>query len=218
MISINKPEKFINKLIVLEGEDHSTKTTIGNQLNYILNDHGINSIYTFQPGGNWDKELAPQFRAYCKDKKYNFDDLTILFLFLADRSEHTKKLIIPSLDEGKTVICDRYWFSTIAFQFWGNELLFKYTMNEDFAYWMNRLASHYCTPDYSLLINREQSEIQKVKNDVNDIYETKDSSFKKRVHDGYQQLVNDGLLNKVNIIENDIEGTVQKVINFIEEK
>lgn len=42
-----------------------------------------------------------------------------LFLFMYDRCEHVAEVILPNLDEGRVVLCERYHASTIAYQGWG---------------------------------------------------------------------------------------------------
>ena len=52
----------------------------------------------------------------------NLGDMTELMLFLADRAEHVKRVILPSLRQGNNVICERYNDSTLAYQAGGHEL------------------------------------------------------------------------------------------------
>ena len=213
---IHNLDRFKNKLLVMEGEDHVSKSTIGKGLNKILNENGVKSTYTFQPGGNWG-DLASQFRSYCKDKKYNFDDLTVLFLFLADRAEHISKVIIPELKLGHTVICDRWGTSTIIYQMVAKGLLKKYHMNMELAYWMNNIANHYVQPDYLFLVSRDIKEISKVINDSTDSFESANKEFKDKVHTAYEDLLReDDEMIKIEVIENDIDGTIQRFIDYVE--
>jgi len=114
------------RLIVCEGTDHSGKTTIAEKMTSFLNKNGVSTIFTFQPGDIKFGPHASITRDFCTRKTYNLDPLSNLFAFLLDRSENTSKVIIPALKEGKTVIADRWWYSTIAYQFYGKQLIEKY--------------------------------------------------------------------------------------------
>lgn len=106
--------------IVLDGLDGSGKSEMVKLLgSYISsNDKNCNVLTTREPtDGRYGKQIR-DILANEKDPKINGQKL--LELFIKDREEHLKKKIIPFLnktDEGKNVvICDRYYYSTIAFQ------------------------------------------------------------------------------------------------------
>lgn len=206
-------EKLRNKLIIFDSEDHSGKTTVAKLLVEKLNQANIPSIFTFQPGDN-DASYNQMISDMCKTKKYDLDPLSNLFAFLLDRSEHTAKKIIPALQDGKTVICDRFWQSTIAYQFYGKQLLEKYELSRDFAYWMNRVASHNVTPHHAFFLQRPQELIDSTKDDEHDLFETESSKFKQRVRDGYNSLIANGDLIVVEV-DPDPEVTLDKIINMV---
>ncbi|WP_342068390.1 dTMP kinase [Wolbachia endosymbiont (group B) of Melanargia galathea] len=102
--------------ITFEGIDGSGKTTQSELLaNYFKQIHGENNVVlTREPGGT---DLAEKIRgSLLKD---NIDPISELLLFTSMRYEHMKELILPALKEGKTVICDRFIDSTIAYQGYG---------------------------------------------------------------------------------------------------
>ncbi len=206
-------EKFKNKLIVIEGPDHTGGTTISKLLNKKLNEAGISSIYTFEPGDN-DSSWNDMIRDMCKTKKHDLHPMTNLFAFLLDRSEHVAKKIIPALEEGKTVISDRFWQSTIAYQFYGKQLLEKYELSIDFAFWMNRVASHNLAPHHAFLLQRPQELIEATQDDAQDLFETESYLFKQRVKAGYKFLVDQGQLKAVNV-DVDPEVTLERIIEMM---
>lgn len=191
-------EKLKNLLICLEGQDHCGKSTVAKLLVNKLSDNNIPAIYTFQPGDN-DAEYNSMLSDMCKTKKYDLDPLSNLFAFLLDRSEHTSKKIIPALKEGKTVICDRWWYSTIAYQFYGKQLLEKYDLSVDFAYWMNRVASHNLKPHYAFFLKRPQKLIDQTPDNAQDLFETETQKFKERVKQGYEFLIQQGDLTPITV-------------------
>jgi dTMP kinase len=115
-------------LVVLEGIDGAGKTTVHKALAERLKNN-LNIVFSYEPtNGTYGKKLREAL------KNGNFPKEERLSLFIKDRLEHVKSLIIPSLKEGKLVILDRYYPSTIAYQgaegFDFKELL---TLNETIA-------------------------------------------------------------------------------------
>ncbi|MBI5140047.1 MAG: dTMP kinase [Candidatus Vogelbacteria bacterium] len=112
-----KPGKFI----VLEGMDGSGK---GEVLRIVrawlpveLPDHQF--VFTFEPGGT---EVGNEIRAILqKNRDHDIHVVADVLLFLASRVEHLSKLIIPAIEDGTDVLCDRYEASTNAFQIHGRE-------------------------------------------------------------------------------------------------
>jgi dTMP kinase len=113
---------FKNKLIVFEGADSSGKSSVAELFYEDLKNYGIKVVHTLQPGGDWGP-LAPMLRSMCKDKRNNLGDYGNLFAFLLDRSECCEKIVKPALENGKTVICDRWSYSTVAYQLYGKGML-----------------------------------------------------------------------------------------------
>lgn len=177
-------ERFRNKLIVFEGYDKTGKSSVAKLLADTLETEGIPTVFTFQPGDTaWGTDAAIM-RSMCIDKRHNLHPLSNLFAFLLDRTEQVDKIIIPALREGKTVISDRWWYSTIAYQFYGKQLMDSFLLNKDFAYWLNSVASLNYTPDVvfyfpeTLNIDREI--------DQNDQFEMAEDSFGERVRKAYE--------------------------------
>ncbi|HOI44607.1 MAG TPA: dTMP kinase [Candidatus Aminicenantes bacterium] len=105
-----KPKKGF--LIVLEGIDGSGKTTQAKTLLRRLRGMGVEAVYFREPSrSRWGREI--------KRKAVEAGSLTPreeLDLFLKDRRENVEKNLKPALRDGKVVVLDRYYFSTIAYQ------------------------------------------------------------------------------------------------------
>jgi len=106
--------------IVLDGLDGSGKSEIVKLLfNHISANNKYDVLITMEPSeGKYGKEIR-DILASEKDPKINGNK--ILELFIKDREDHLKNTIIPFLNksddhEANVVICDRYYYSTIAFQ------------------------------------------------------------------------------------------------------
>lgn len=98
------------KYIVLEGLDGSGKTT---QHEKLLNLFGPKAIGVREPGGT---PMAEQIRNLVKDKSLERSPNTNAFLFSAARADLVDTIIRPNIAHGLTVIADRNWLSTIAYQ------------------------------------------------------------------------------------------------------
>jgi dTMP kinase len=99
--------------ICIEGIDASGKTTQAHRLVRSLRRRGLNSIYTTEPSTG---EIGKLIRGYVLDRKKRVPVTVEALLFAADRVEHVEKQIKPALQKGKIVVCDRYVYSTLAYQ------------------------------------------------------------------------------------------------------
>jgi dTMP kinase len=100
--------------ITFEGTEGSGKSTQLALLAKVLKEYHIPHLVTREPGGS---RLSTQLRHWILNKlDYNLMPETELFLFLADRAQHVKEVVLPALKAGKVVLCDRYTDSTLAYQ------------------------------------------------------------------------------------------------------
>lgn len=95
--------------ICIEGLDGSGKTTQAKILAKKIN----NAIYTTEPSKGLIGNYIRKSYLYSKKRLSPFVEA---LLFAADRIEHLESEIIPALNAGTTVICDRYVFSSLAYQ------------------------------------------------------------------------------------------------------
>ncbi len=100
--------------VTFEGGEGAGKTTLINQVYDALTSKGHTAVKTFEPGDTPLGEeirklvLLQEERPVCKQSE--------LFLFLTDRAQHVQEVILPALEEGKIVLCDRFNDSTLAYQ------------------------------------------------------------------------------------------------------
>lgn len=100
--------------ITFEGPEGSGKTTQIKLLQQSIASQGIETITTREPGGTL---AGDRIRSVLLDKDCgSLEAETELFLMLAQRCEHLHKVILPALAAGKTVLCDRYFDSSMAYQ------------------------------------------------------------------------------------------------------
>ncbi len=100
--------------ITIEGIEGSGKSTLIKGLEEKFAEHNIPLCKTREPGGS---SLGAKIRPILLSSQgEKISPRAELLLFLADRAEHVDKVILPALAENKTVLCDRYIHSTIAYQ------------------------------------------------------------------------------------------------------
>lgn len=99
------------KFIVIEGIDGCGKTTLSNNLYKYIKEKNDNALLIREPGSTVIGENIRKFIF-----STNINPRTEALLFTAARSELLEKTIIPTLNKGINVICDRYYYSTIVYQ------------------------------------------------------------------------------------------------------
>lgn len=103
--------------VTFEGIEGSGKTTAMNLLGKKLEEEGMAPLMTREPGGS---SLGQPLRSMLLDPSLqNIDQKAELFLFLADRCQHIAEVIVPALESGLPVLCDRFIDSTLAYQGYG---------------------------------------------------------------------------------------------------
>lgn len=106
---------YENKFIVIEGLDCSGKSTQVKKLSDFFSENKIKHIVTKEPGGT---EFGEALRSIIlSDASEKLNPMTRLLSFLAIRAEHYAKVLIPKMEEGYTIICDRFDLSTYAYLF-----------------------------------------------------------------------------------------------------
>ena len=100
--------------ITFEGPDGSGKTTVAKLVVEKLKEQGFDVVHTREPGGI---EIAEQIRNVILDpKNLAMDSKTEALLYAASRRQHLVEKVIPAVEEGKIVICERFIDSSLAYQ------------------------------------------------------------------------------------------------------
>lgn len=144
-----KKKHYPGLLIVFEGTDGAGKTTmIGRAKEYFAVRQGEeNVIVTKQPTEMSRKTKLFQKMMYCKNAS-DVDYRAMQLLTLSDRVQHGFEVIEPALESGKTVICDRYIYTSVA-----NMLARGYRKEK----WFFEAAKHILKPDLVFWANAEPS-------------------------------------------------------------
>lgn len=176
------------KFITFEGLDGVGKSTQMENLARWLRERGVDVISTREPGGT---ELGQKLRTVLLSSRTSgLSPLTELALMFADRAQHIDEQIMPALQRGQWVICDRFTDSSEAYQGGGREL------GSDVVLQLHRTLCRDLKPDLTILMltdlehsinrarrrNREQS--REREHDENR-FEKESRAFHKRVLDAY---------------------------------
>jgi dTMP kinase len=102
------------RFITLEGGEGSGKSTQARRLAAALEDLGLSTLVTREPGGSPGAEDIR--RLLVTGEPGRWDALTETLLIFAARADHVARTIGPALLAGKWVICDRFTDSTYAYQ------------------------------------------------------------------------------------------------------
>lgn len=169
--------------ITLEGPDGSGKSTMIKLIGDYLEDKGIDFIITREPGGTL---IGEEIRNIILDNKNtNMSPETEALLYAASRGQHVHEKIIPALEEGKVVLCDRFLLSSLAYQGVGRNLGIKAVKS------INEFGLRGVSPDLILFfhIDPEITLKRKTKNSGGDRLEMEGNTFHKRVYNGYMELL-----------------------------
>lgn len=131
--------------ITFEGIEGSGKTTQIRHVIEFLEKKGKACVMTREPGGTI---TGQKIRSILLDPENNgMDHSTELLLYLADRAEHANKIIKPALSAGKTVLCDRYYDATKAYQGYARGL------DMDLLDKLHKLIINDLKPDITILLD-----------------------------------------------------------------
>ena len=114
--SQNTTTPIQGRFMSFEGTEGVGKTTAIEQLCTRLQARGIDYLRTREPGGS---PFAERLREILLDPNTAINDDTELLLMFAARCDHMQQVILPALQRGTWVICDRFTDSTVAYQGFG---------------------------------------------------------------------------------------------------
>jgi dTMP kinase len=179
--------------VILEGADGTGKTTQIKLLDLWLQFQGVQTYVTRAPGGH--TVYGPFIREILLNAKDQVNDLTELFGQNFDKAIHIEQQVIPHLEAGTTVLCDRLFASTLVYQgIIKNQIHLTQQMNH--LFWtkngpltkyipmMNEIILH--TTDKTAIVRQEQRAESLA--GINDKYEIAGDDFKQRIRTAYRDL------------------------------
>ena len=174
------------KFITIEGGEGSGKTTIAAMVKEVLDKEGYRVTLTREPGG---VEIAEKIRDIIHDVKYtNMDRKTEALLYAASRRQHLVEKVIPALEKGEIVICDRFVDSSMVYQGLARGI------GIDEVYNMNLFATENILPNRTVFFDiKPEAGLQRVyankEREVNRL-DLENIDFHERVYEGYLTICN----------------------------
>ena len=168
--------------ITFEGCEGAGKSTQIRLLSQYLAERGKECVVTREPGGS---AISEAIRAVILDGKNTaMTDECEALLYAAARAQHLSDTVLPALEAGKTVLCDRYIFSSFAYQGYGRGL------DMGFLRAVNSFALQGHMPDITLFLDIPPRSAFERKHgaDQNDRIEQAGEAFHARVYQGYLRL------------------------------
>jgi dTMP kinase len=161
--------------LVFEGIDASGKSTQARRV-AALHD----ALFTFEPG---DTPVGVDLRRWLLDAATRMTPTTEALLMLADRAHHVDTVIEPTLARGRSVVSDRFYASTLAYQGYGRGVdLGELRAATDLAIGTTRA-------DLTVLIDLPLDVANERRGrDAKDRFESADLDFHERVRQGYLEL------------------------------
>ena len=195
--------------ITFEGNDGSGKSSALQAVKQELLELGYDVLYTREPGGS---PIAEKIRELILDiSNLGMDDKTEALLYAASRREHITKTIIPALNEGKIILCDRFLDSSLAYQGYARELGVDNVLN------MNQFATEGLFPDLTILVCvHPEIGMSRIKKDERDMdrLEIEKMTFHTKVYEGYLKVA-DQYNNRIVAING--EQTKEEVLQAVKD-
>ncbi len=171
------------KFIVIDGGEGAGKST---QVKKIKKHFGDRVLITREPGGS---PYAEEIRSIILNSPHakQADAKTHFALFWAGRADHIKNTILPALEKGIHVICDRFDSSTYAYQIYGQE----HVELEDIFFTVRSFYLGKCVPDLYIFMNVDIEEGLKRKrqNQAEDMnhFDDREVAFHGRMRKGFEK-------------------------------
>ena len=171
-------------LITFEGIDGSGKSTQISLLEARLLASGQKVLSLREPGGT---EVAERIRDVLLDRDLDISPVAELLLFSAARAQIVAERIKPALDSGVTVLLDRFYDSTTAYQGAGRQVA-----DAEWIASLHRLAAQGLVPDRTIWIDLPPEVARERRHGHQlDRMEIEDPGFYQRIHDCYEELAAD---------------------------
>ena len=175
-----QPHRSSHRFIVLDGVEGCGKSTQAALLAQHLRQSGQEVVVTHEPGGTAAGEAI---RTLLLDSDLDMSALTEAFLFCASRAQHLQDTILPALEAGKVVVCDRFSSATAAYQgYAGGVGLDRFEE-------LDRITTGGCKPDMTVVLDMDPAVGRKRRElaaqGAPDRIERKPDEYHRRVQEGF---------------------------------
>ncbi len=167
--------------ITLEGGDGAGKSTQIRNIERFFRRKGLVVVHTREPGGT---PISEKLRNILLDNENSeMDPVTEMMIYAASRAQNVREKILPAIERGDIVICDRFVDSSVAYQAYGRQL-------GDMVEEVNRHATGGLVPDITFWmdIDPEAGKARAAKAGDLDRLELEKMDFHYRVYEGYRRI------------------------------
>lgn len=172
--------EYSGTFVSLEGPEGAGKTTQLKLLTSFLKDEKIEYVITRDPGGT---ALGKPIRRILLSTETVISPTAELLLYEADRAQNVSEVILPALQAGKLVLCDRYIDSTLAYQGYGRKI------DVELINTLNRIATGGLMPEMTILFDIDSSSgLSRLHPGGHDRLEREAIEFHQSVRGGYLEL------------------------------
>ena len=195
------------KFITFEGCEGVGKSTQLKLLCEYFEANGIEGLFTREPGGT---EISERIRGIILD--INHGEMyaeTELLLYEAARYQHTRQVIIPAIESGKTVVCDRYIDSTTAYQAYARGLDLSQVN------WLNDFAMCGVSIDATVFLDAQP--FANTSRTADDRLELAGADFHDKVYGGFKSLQKESRFIAVTT-EEDKHVTHEKIVSELKKR
>ena len=172
------------RLITVEGGDGSGKSTLLARIEQLFKENGTSYLLTREPGGTPVAEEIRELLLRPRAAGSSMTPLTELLLYESSRADHVEKVIRPALKNGKSVLCDRFTHSSLAYQGYARGL------GVDLVKRLNEAATQGLSPDIVIWLKLAPSEARKrmAARGAKDRLENEDTSFHESVFKAFETI------------------------------
>lgn len=195
--------------IVIEGQDGTGKSTQARLLKEYYEKQGKEVVVMDEPDGDLPQAHDIHDLIVIRGKDYNMEPMTNVLLFTAARYELWRKIAEPTLKKGGVVISARNWWSTLAYQGYGEGV----SRNKIIKLTRESLPEKYVNPDKGFVLT-VSDEVRLARQDnrgkSKETFESKPDEFQQKVNNAYPKIAKEFGLTTI-----DASGSIEEVFDLI---
>ena len=195
--------------IVIEGQDGTGKSTQAKMLADYYREKGKPVVLLDEPDG--DLPQAHDLHDMILTRGYDLEPLTNVLLFTAARNELWRKIAEPVLRNGGVVISARNYWSTLAYQGYGEGV----SKSKIIRLTKEMLPEKYFQPDFGFILtvsDEVRLKRQEGRGKAKETFEEKPDEFQEKVNNAYPKIAQEFNLKMI-----DASGTIEEIFNEIQQ-
>lgn len=198
--------------IVIEGQDGTGKSTQARLLADYYKGQGKEIVVMDEPDGDLPQAHEIHDLILVRGKDYNLEPMTNILLFTASRVELWRKIAEPCLKRGGVVISARNWWSTLAYQGYGEGV----SRSRIIRITHETMPERYYKPDFGVILtvsDKIRLERQGNRGKAKETFEAKADDFQQKVNAAYPKIAHEFGIPVI-----DASGTIEEVFDLIIKK